>query len=151
MLFRSAGYCYGVRRAVETALKETEKPGKLYTAGPIIHNSQVTGELARRGARAVQSADEVEPGARVIIRAHGLPTADIEAFAAKGCRLIDATCPNVAQIHRIVERESAAGRRVLIIGKHGHPEVQAIAARAGQGVLVVETAQELEEDRKSVV
>jgi len=140
-----AGYCYGVRRAVETALKETEKPGKLYTAGPIIHNSQVTGELERRGARAVHSADEVEPGARVIIRAHGLPTADIETFTAKGCRLIDATCPNVAQIHRIVERESAAGRRVLIIGKHGHPEVQAIAARAGQGVLVVETAQELEE------
>ena len=138
-----AGYCYGVRRAVEMTLRETEKEGPLYTAGPIIHNKQVICELERRGAHAAASCGEVADGSRVVIRAHGLPTADIEAFRAKGCRLIDATCPNVAQIHRIVERESAAGRRVLIIGKHGHPEVQAIAARAGEGVLIVETEREL--------
>lgn len=140
-----AGYCYGVRRAIEAALEESKTTGALFSAGPIIHNKQVIAELERRGVHAVSSADEVPAGARVIIRAHGLPPQDIKAFADKGCTLIDATCPNVAQIHRIVERESAAGRRVLVIGKHGHPEVLAIAARAGNDVLVVETQQELDE------
>ena len=140
-----AGYCYGVRRAVEMAMRESQLPGRLYTAGSIIHNKQVVAELARRGVQAVASAAEVTEPGRVIIRAHGLSPEEMAAYEQKGCRLIDATCPNVAGIHRIVAEQHAAGRRILIIGKHGHPEVAGIAARAGKDALVVETEQELDE------
>lgn len=140
-----AGYCYGVRRAVEMALKESETPGALYTAGPIIHNKQVIAQLEQRGAHAADDVSQIPKGVRVIIRAHGLPPQDIDALRKSGCTLIDATCPNVAQIHRIVECESAAGRSVLVIGKHGHPEVQAIAARAGEGAVIAETPEEVEQ------
>lgn len=126
---KSAGFCFGVRRAVELALSAAGQEGApLYCAGPLIHNADVVADLAQRGIRTA-APEEIPSGARVILRAHGIPRAEAEALQARGCTLIDATCPFVERIQRIAARESADGREVLILGKAAHPEIIGIASR----------------------
>ena len=141
-LAKSAGFCYGVRRAVDMARKAA-RDGIVYTTGPLIHNQTVIRELAEEGILTAERVEDIPDGAVVLIRAHGLPADQVELLRSRGCTLVDATCPNVAAIHRIVERESAAGRFVLIIGKAKHPEVLGIASRAG-ACQVAETEAELQ-------
>ena len=101
MLARSAGFCYGVRRAVELAEEKAGVPCVML--GPIIHNKEVMGRLAERGLRAVDRPDQVPDGSAVIIRSHGESRAVHEEFARLGVEVFDATCPNVARIHSLVE------------------------------------------------
>ncbi len=131
----NAGFCFGVSRAVALA-KEAGRGA--WSLGQVIHNSAVTERL---GLNVASSAEDIPDGARVIIRAHGATKEEIAALEGRGCDVIDATCPYVARIHRIVSKEDSEGRRVIVIGDHGHPEVRAIASRAKDAVVIGDEAE----------
>ena len=122
VLARNAGFCFGVRRAVETA----EKSAPAVTLGPIIHNPQVVESLEAIGVTSMNSPMQVPAGARVVIRSHGIGRAEQEALEAKGCEIIDATCPFVNRIHEMARRASEDGVPLIVIGEAEHPEVQGI-------------------------
>ena len=127
---KHAGFCFGVRRAVQTAFDAAGAQVPCVTLGPLIHNPQEVERLTRAGIRAVTSLDEVAPGQTVIIRSHGV-TPDVYAQCeARGIRYIDATCPHVAHIHQLVKAYSEHGDAVLIVGEAEHPEVVGIAGWA---------------------
>ena len=124
---KSAGFCYGVKRAVELA-EEAGKAGRnCYMLGSIIHNAHVVERLEELGLKRADRVEDIPDGAAVLIRSHGESRAVHEALRARGLELLDATCPNVSRIHRIVSGAEEKGRRPIIIGAHDHPEVQAIA------------------------
>lgn len=150
-LARSAGFCYGVRRAVELAEQAAQSGKPCAMLGPIIHNGSVIDYLKQQGVELVQSPDQVPPGTAVIIRSHGEGRAVHQALEERGCPVIDATCPNVSRIHRIVEEAESQGRQVLIIGMPDHPEVSAIAGWCAHPVVLEgeqALTQWLEEDPK---
>ena len=126
-LARSAGFCYGVRRAVQMAEMAAEGGRQCVMLGPIIHNRDVIAYLESIGVGLVDTPEEVPPGTAVLIRSHGEGRPVHEALARLGRPVIDATCPNVSRIHQIVSRAEEGGRQVLIIGTRTHPEVAAIA------------------------
>ena len=126
-LARSAGFCYGVRRAVQMAEMAAEGGRPCVMLGPIIHNRDVIAYLESIGGGLVDTPEEVPPGTAVLIRSHGEGRPVHEALARLGRPVIDATCPNVSRIHQIVSRAEEGGRQVLIIGTRTHPEVAAIA------------------------
>ncbi len=126
---KSAGFCFGVRRAVETVYAQAESGKKpICTYGPIIHNESVVKDLEEKGVRVLNSKEELEAleEGTVIIRSHGVGKDIYALIKEKGLECVDATCPFVKKIHRIVERESASGRRIVIIGNDKHPEVEGI-------------------------
>ncbi len=127
ILAQSAGFCYGVRRAVELAERTAGEGTPCVMLGSIIHNQDVIGRLAQRGLKAVDSPEEVPEGSSVIIRSHGESRAVCDALEARGVRILDATCPNVTRIHRLVAEAEEEGRQPVIIGTPDHPEVTAIA------------------------
>lgn len=106
---KSAGFCYGVRRAVELAEKTARETGGCVMLGSIIHNANVVARLEQLGARQVDSPDEVRPGDTVIIRSHGETRQVLERLEAMGARCVNATCPNVLHIQHIVSRAGQAG------------------------------------------
>ena len=126
-LARSAGFCYGVRRAVQMAEMAAEEGRPCVMLGPIIHNRDVIAYLESIGVGLADTPEEVPPGTAVLIRSHGEGRPVHEALARLGRPVIDATCPNVSRIHQIVSRAEEGGRQVLIIGTRTHPEVAAIA------------------------
>ena len=126
-LARSAGFCYGVRRAVQMAEMAAEEGRPCVMLGPIIHNRDVIAYLESIGVGLVDTPEEVPPGTAVLIRSHGEGRPVHEALARLGRPVNDATCPNVSRIHQIVSRAEEGGRQVLIIGTRTHPEVAAIA------------------------
>ena len=134
-LAKSAGFCFGVSRSVEMAEKLLAE-GPCKSLGPLIHNEDVVRRLADMGLTVVSGPEQVEAGDRVIIRSHGVSKAVEEALRSADAEVHDATCPNVARIHRIVREASERGRQVLVIGTAGHPEVQAICGRCEKAVVV---------------
>jgi len=139
---QSAGFCFGVRRAVDLAEREAAKHQTLYSYGEIIHNTHETRRLEKLGVRTAECTAAIPDGAAVLIRAHGVTRAVYEELEAKGCTVYDATCPFVAKIHRIVEAESKAGRRIIILGSKNHPEVLGIAGWC-QNAAVYESSEQL--------
>ncbi|MGE4275776.1 MAG: bifunctional 4-hydroxy-3-methylbut-2-enyl diphosphate reductase/30S ribosomal protein S1 [Lawsonibacter sp.] len=127
ILAQSAGFCYGVRRAVELAEKTAEVGTPCVMLGSIIHNRNVIDCLAQKGLKTVERPEDVPDGAAVIIRSHGESRAVYEQLQKRGTRILDATCPNVTRIHQIVAQAEALGRQPVIIGTPDHPEVVAIA------------------------
>ena len=134
VLAKSAGFCYGVRRAVELAEEKAGIPCVML--GPIIHNKEVMGRLADQGLRAVDRPEAVPDGCAVIIRSHGESRAVHEDFARRGVEVCDATCPNVARIHSLVAEAERRGRRPVIVGAPDHPEVLAIAGWCSAPVIL---------------
>ncbi len=128
-LAESAGFCFGVKRAVDLCEKTAAEYGQCKTLGPIIHNGNVVDKLKANGVFPVKTVDEVQGGETVIIRSHGALLQDVRTLEEKGAVIVDATCPFVARIHDIVTEESAQDRYIIIIGEAHHPEVQAIATR----------------------
>ena len=122
ILAKHAGFCFGVRRAVDTAVRAAPA----VTLGPVIHNPQVVEALARQGVRSVDDPSALEPGAKVIIRSHGVGRAVREALEARGCGIVDATCPFVARIHEMARAASREGVPLIVIGEAAHPEVAGI-------------------------
>ena len=141
----TAGFCFGVKRAVDKVYEQAEKAeGFIYTYGPIIHNEEVVKDLTARGVKVIGSKEEldgVESGT-VIIRSHGVSREIQERIEARGRNLVDATCPFVKKIHKIVERESRKGAGIVIIGDAMHPEVEGIRGWCQGDVTVLQTEEE---------
>lgn len=126
---KSAGYCFGVKRAVNMVYQEAEEAKvPVYTYGPIIHNEEVVRDLKQRGVHVVRELKELEnlPKGKIIIRSHGISRREHEAMKACGFEVLDATCPFVLKIHRLVEKYSKEGYRIVIAGNEHHPEVEGI-------------------------
>ncbi len=147
ILAKSAGFCFGVKRAVETVYAQVwEGKTPIYTYGPIIHNEQVVEDLAAQGVQVVQGEEELEGlhQGTIVIRSHGVGRRIQEKMEAQGLTVVDATCPFVKKIHRIVEEASAAGATVVIIGDKDHPEVQGICGWSHTKPYVVSTIEEID-------
>ena len=121
-----AGFCFGVKRAVDIVFDLLSKGERIATLGEIIHNPQINRELAGKGVRILGSIEEAGPDMTVVIRSHGVAKSVTDAIASRGLRCIDATCPFVKKIHNIVRSSSLAGKTVLIAGDSSHPEVEGI-------------------------
>ena len=153
---KTAGFCFGVKRAVEKVYEQigkTEKP--IYTYGSIIHNEQVVGDLQEQGVEVIDTLEELRTirDAVVVIRSHGVGKDVYDILKENGVEIVDATCPYVKKIHRIVEKQTAEGRRVLIVGSEDHPEVQGIKGWGDERTKVIENMDdfrrlELPEDEK---
>ena len=144
---KTAGFCFGVKRAVDTVYEQADTcGGPIYTYGPIIHNEEVVKDLESRGVSVIRSEEELEgiTEGTVIIRSHGVEKRICDKLRGKGLRIVDATCPFVKKIHNIVEKESAEGKYILIIGNPDHPEVIGIRGWAGSNVSVIQNAGDIE-------
>ena len=135
---KTAGFCFGVRRAVELAEEQAHEHGSIYAYGEIIHN--IRNRAARKDGRAHRAQHRGDTGRRAgaHIRAHGVPRAVYDAFRVKNCEIFDATCPFVHKIHRIVDEESRAGRLIVILSQEGIPRSRAYAAGAARALLSTE-------------
>ena len=155
-LAESAGFCFGVKRAIDKVYEQIETGKTIYTYGPIIHNEEVVKDLEAKGVRVIESREELEAlqEGTVVIRSHGVAKEIYESLERKGLECIDATCPFVKRIHRIVEKESLAGKHIVVVGNPNHPEVEGIVGWCRGPVTVLETPQEAEkyakEDGKSL-
>lgn len=143
---KTAGFCFGVDRAVKLVYEELEKHSrKVATLGPIIHNRDVVEDMKKRGVRIIESVDELEPGEKAVIRSHGVGRKIYDELAQKGNEYIDATCPFVARIHKIVREKSREGYFILIAGDKNHPEVQGIVGHCDENCLVFKDESELKD------
>ena len=144
---KTAGFCFGVKRAVDTVYEQVDScKGKIYTYGPIIHNEEVVKDMENKGVVVLRSEEELDSLSEgtVIIRSHGVEKRIYDKMSARGIRIVDATCPFVKKIHDIVSRESATGAHIVIIGNPEHPEVQGIRGWAGDRVTVIQDAESAE-------
>ena len=138
-----AGVCFGVKRALELVEAEADKGDPLATLGPLIHNPQVVKRLEEKGVRVVRDVSEAEGGA-IVMPSHGVAS-EVKATAERaGFRVIDATCPFVANVHKVVRRLASHGYLVVVVGDAGHSEVKAILSAAGEGAVVISSPDEVE-------
>ena len=143
-LAKSAGFCFGVKRAVDTVYEQVKTGKKIYTLGPIIHNEEVVRDLEEKGVTVLESEEDlkkVEDGT-IIIRSHGVPKHVYDLLKQQNLEHVDATCPFVRKIHKIVEEESEKGNTILIIGNESHPEVEGIRGWSKTPAYVINTAEE---------
>ena len=137
---KTAGFCFGVKRAVEKVYDQVNQGKKeIYTYGPIIHNEEVVSDLESRGVKVLESRKELEQlqSGTVIIRSHGVGKKIYQMIEEKELELVDATCPYVRKIHRIVREKSEQGRQIIIIGNDTHPEVEGIKGWCVHPAIVV--------------
>lgn len=140
-----AGYCFGVRRALDLAKEQLlKKERKVYSLGPIIHNPQVVTEFKSRGLVPVESLEGIEEGV-VVIRSHGVEHELLQEARKKGLEIVDATCPFVKNAQRLARQLSKAEYQVIIVGEETHPEVKGILSYAGENPVVVNSADQIKE------
>ena len=147
---KSAGFCFGVKRAVETVYAEVDKGKKIYTFGPIIHNEEVVRDLEEKGVVVLESEEELNnlTEGTVIIRSHGVEKRIQKMIEEKGLECIDATCPFVKRIHRIVEEAGNENKEVVIAGNAGHPEVEGIVGWTDARTTILESVEEAKQFEK---
>ena len=148
LVAESAGFCFGVSRAVEMVEKAAAEGKRVCTLGPIIHNRHAVERFEKMGVHVIAAPEQAQPGDTVIIRSHGVTRAVQEALEQRGVEIIDATCPFVKRIHGIVSKAQEEGRLPVIIGTRAHPEVEGIAGWCGD-CKVFESLEELENWAKS--
>ena len=137
---KSAGFCFGVQRAVDTVYNQCG--GKnVFTYGPIIHNEEVVKDLENKSVHVINSADEINDDSTVIIRSHGVSKDVYDSLHEKNVNIVDATCPFVLKIHKIVKEESANGSQIVIIGNENHPEVEGIMGWSLSDTYVIDTSE----------
>ncbi|MBE5800380.1 MAG: 4-hydroxy-3-methylbut-2-enyl diphosphate reductase [Clostridiales bacterium] len=139
-----AGFCFGVRRAVDKAFSCADEKLPCVTLGPLIHNPQEVERLENAGVRSVDSLDQVLEGQTVIIRSHGVTPGVYAQCEARGIPVIDCTCPHVAHIHQLVREYSQDGDAVIIVGEPDHPEIVGIAGWAHGEVFILPTREAAE-------
>ena len=157
-LAKSAGFCFGVEKAVNTVYEEAKKGNDIvYTLGPIIHNEEVVKDMKKRGVEAVKIEDLASlPKGTVIIRSHGVSREIFNFVKRSGHRVVDATCPFVKKIHAIVSVQSGKGKTVVIIGNPEHPEVMGIRGWGDENTYAVENIEqfinlELKKDKEIII
>ena len=146
LLARTAGFCFGVKRAIDMVYDQVEK-GNVYTYGPIIHNEEVIKDLESKGVRIIHSIDDfdqIQGDGIVVIRSHGVEKSIYDKVKEKNMELVDATCPFVKKIHNIVNQDSKDGRKIIIIGDITHPEVQGIMGWCNGEPVVVDSVESAE-------
>ena len=148
LLAKNAGYCFGVRDAVNMAYDTAEKHGDVYMLGHIVHNENVVEDLDKAGAMVVDSLGDVPEGRPVLLRAHGTHVDVVEEAKNKKMNIVDATCPLVRDIHDEIKALENDGRKIIIIGDHGHDEVIGIASQV-KNPTIVATAEEANQLRKT--
>ena len=139
-----AGFCFGVTKAVDTVYEQiSDKKANIYTYGPIIHNETVVNDLEQKGVKVIESEDDIAQlkEGTIIIRSHGVTRQVHRMLEESGLDIIDATCPFVKRIHRIVEEESKKGQGIIVVGSGNHPEVEGIVSYAQGPVYVVDSPQ----------
>ena len=137
---KTAGFCFGVKRAVEKVYDQVNQGKKeIYTYGPIIHNEEVVADLESKGVKVLESKEDLQNLAHgtVIIRSHGVGKEIYRDIEEQGLELVDATCPYVRKIHRIVREKSEQGKQIIIIGNDTHPEVEGIKGWGVHSAIVV--------------
>ena len=140
-LAKTAGFCFGVDRAVRMTYDLINSDKKVCTYGPLIHNPQVVSDLAKKGVTVIDSPEDAPEDSLIVIRAHGVPSEVISRLTDKGCEICDATCPFVKKIHRIAADEQ---RTVIIVGDAAHPEVEGIKGHCSGECIVVKNAESLD-------
>ena len=148
ILAKDAGYCFGVRDAVNSAYEMSKKYGEVYMLGDIVHNESVVSDLEKEGVKVVEKLDQIPKNKPVLFRAHGTAKEVWKKAEDKKMNIIDATCPLVHEIHHEVKALHEEGRKIIIIGDHGHDEVIGIASQIPDPIIVA-TVEEAEELRKS--
>ena len=148
---KSAGFCFGVNRAINIVNSLLDKNVKVSTLGPIIHNMEVVNELESRGCKAVSSIDEVENGATLVIRSHGVPKYVIDKLVENGVKYKDATCPFVKKIHNIVANPDNKDGIVLIAGNSVHPEVEGIIGHCSTECYTFKNSEEIDEIHSNIL
>lgn len=150
LIAHSAGYCFGVKRAISIAHKAAAAPAvpparemPFYSLGPLIHNPQAVAKLAQQGVHVVESVDQVSCG-KVIVRSHGITRPDHEALVAKGIRIVDATCPFVTKAQEHARFSSQEGYAVILVGDPNHPEVKGIVSHVAPGAPILTSLTEIE-------
>ena len=147
ILAETAGFCFGVKRAVDQVYEQIRTGKKIYTFGPIIHNENVVEDLEKKGVQVIDNVDELAmlTEGSVVIRSHGVSKDVYELIQKQGLEIVDATCPFVKKIHRIVEKESKQGCQIIIIGNDSHPEVEGIKGWCEKPAIVVESKEQAEQ------
>lgn len=143
ILAKSAGFCFGVRRAVNTVYDIIEREN-VYTYGPIIHNEEVVADLEQKGVKVIDENDSltaVDENSTVVIRSHGVSEEVYDRINSRNAEIVDATCPFVLKIHKIVKQASELGSQIIIIGNENHPEVQGIMGWCKTPPIVIDTAE----------
>lgn len=147
-LAKTAGFCFGVKRAIETVEEQIKAANgkKIYTYGPIINNTEVVNDLKSRGVEVIERPEDIPlaSGSTLILRSHGVAKSIYDIAEKNGVNLVDATCPFVKKIHRIVGEKSAEGYSIVIIGDASHPEVQGIVGWCSAGATVIGSENEAE-------
>ena len=144
---KSAGFCFGVQRAVDSVYKELEEnSGKIYTFGPIIHNEQVVEDLNKKGIEVIDTVEQLKKikEGTVVIRSHGVAKEIYDILEQQKLKMVDATCPFVKKIHNIVLDESNNGKTIIIIGNDNHPEVEGIKGWVNGEVIVINKEDQIE-------
>ncbi len=148
ILAEHAGFCFGVTRAVDEVYSQIDKAGEkqIYTYGPIIHNETVVSDLENKGVKVIESENDLNSITEgiLIIRSHGIRKEIYKLIEKQGIEFVDATCPFVKRIHNTVEKESAAGKTIVVVGSAKHPEVDGIVSYAEGPVYVVESPEDVE-------
>ena len=149
----NSGFCFGVKQAMEKTeeqIKIKEEggiEGRIYTCGPLIHNTLVTDDLARRGVGIISGPEEAADGDVVIVRSHGEAKSFFDAVEGTGIKVVDATCPFVKKIHLLVEEAYSQGKKIIIVGDRDHPEVKGINGWCENSAVIVNSAEEAENVR----
>ena len=153
LVAKDAGYCFGVRDAVNLAYDTAKDHGEVYMLGTIVHNEKVVEDLSKAGTKVVDKIDEVPKDIPILFRAHGTAPRVWDKAKNKNLNIIDATCPLVIEIHDEIKKLEAEGRRTIIIGDHGHDEVVGIAAQVENPIILanVEEAKALRKMKKAGV
>ncbi len=149
VIARSAGFCFGVKRAMSVADETSRsKPcGAIASLGPLIHNPQAVEELEKRGVRVAATVDDIASGT-VIVRSHGIMRTDYDALVAKGVRIVDATCPFVSRAQEHASALSRQGYAVIVVGDTNHPEVRSIISYIEPGIPTLTSLREIREATK---
>ena len=153
LLAKDAGYCFGVRDAVNLAYETAEKEGEVYMLGHIVHNENVVTELEKTGTKVIDDLNEVPNNKPILFRAHGTVPKVWDEAEKRGINIVDATCPLVTEIHEEVRKLAAENRRIIIIGDHGHDEVNGIMEQVQDSIVVAnpEEAKTLRKMKKAGV
>jgi len=144
ILAKTAGFCFGVKRAVTQVYEQIDTGKKIYTYGPIIHNENVVEDLEQKGVTVINEKEpltNLEEG-KVVIRSHGVPKSIYDELEKQGMEIVEATCPFVKKIHNIVAKESENGAQIVIIGNDTHPEVEGIKGWCKTPAIVIETKED---------